>query len=261
MNCYICTAPAEYYFSKQFDRFGLDTVDYVRCMACGTVYAQTLLELPEHQWQSVCENYHASYRGSGDNPDDPNWHVRLEQQAKVLSKLADNGLLATGRPWLDYGCGEGELAGMLDTGIGQIVRYDRYWKKEGYLQETDLIPGHFDMVISTSTLEHLRSRSSMDALARLVTDDGCLGLHTLVRGEIPCDPNWFYLLPVHTIFYTNRGMAQLFDQWGFLSSLYVVDARLWVWFRKPLKQLLKEKPELVSIPGWHIAEGFMAYWP
>ncbi|MEW8064583.1 MAG: methyltransferase domain-containing protein, partial [Candidatus Thiodiazotropha sp.] len=150
---------------------------------------------------------------------------------------------------------------LLDTRIGRIARYDRYWKKEGYLQEPDLIPGHFYMVISTSTLEHLRSRADMDDLARLVTDDGCLGLHTLVRGEIPRDPDWFYLLPVHTVFHTNRGMAQLFNQWGFRSSLYVVDARLWVWFRKPLEQLLKGRPELASIPGWRVAEGFLAYWP
>ncbi|MEW8049639.1 MAG: methyltransferase domain-containing protein [Candidatus Thiodiazotropha endolucinida] len=261
MNCYICTAPTQYYFRKQFDRFGLDTVDYRRCIACGTVYAQTLLDLPEHEWQNVCNAYHSSYRGSGENPDDPNWHVRLEQQAKVLSKLADIGLLSTSEPWLDYGCGEGELAEMLGGTIGKMDCYDRYWKRNGYLQESDLTHGHFSMVISTSTLEHLRNRSSMDTLARLVAEDGCLGLHTLVRGEIPCDPSWFYLLPVHTIFYTNRGMTQLFDQWGFRSSLYVVEARLWVWFRKSLKQLLRGKPELASIAGWHTAEGFMAYWP
>jgi hypothetical protein len=261
MNCYICKAPTRHYFRKQFDCFGLDSVSYRRCAACGTVYAETLLQLPEVKWRNVCEAYHGNYRGSGDNPDDPNWRIRLERQAEVLLKLAENGLLSTNKLWLDYGCGEGELAEMLRTSIKQIACYDRYWRDPGYLQDSDLLPGHFSTVISTSTLEHLRSRSSIDAIATLAAKDGSLCLHTLVRGEIPCDPNWFYLLPVHTIFYTNRAMELLFEQWDFLSSLYVVDARLWVWFRKPLNHLLKEKPDLTSLPGWHVTEGFLAYWP
>jgi hypothetical protein len=230
-------------------------------MDCGTVYAETLLDLPEQQWQHVCDAYHGSYRGSGDNPDDPNWHTRLEQQAHVLMQLADNGLLNINKPWLDYGCGEGELAEMLAGRIKQIGCYDRYWQGDGYLQISDLLPGHFSMVLSTATLEHLRSRSDMDALATLVAEDGCLGLHTLVRGEIPQDPDWFYLLPVHTIFYTNQGMAHLFEQWGFDSSVYVVEARLWVWFRQRLGRLVEQAPKLLLSEGWHASEGFMAYWP
>jgi hypothetical protein len=261
MNCYICEAQTTGYFSKRFDCFGIDTVDYQRCPRCGTVFARTLLELSEMQWQSVCEQYHGSYRGSGNNPNDPNWQLRLQQQADVLLILAERGVVSSQGPWLDHGCGEGELAGMLEARLGRIARYDRYWHGHDYLEESALIPGHFSVVISTSTLEHLHSRAGMDELAGLVADDGCLALHTLVRGEIPCDPDWFYLLPVHTIFYTNRGMARLFEQWGFSSSLYVVEARLWVWFRKPLKTLLEALGDLISLPGWHATEGFLAYWP
>ncbi|MBT3026810.1 MAG: class I SAM-dependent methyltransferase [Candidatus Thiodiazotropha sp. (ex Ctena orbiculata)] len=261
MNCYICKASTDHYFRKQFDRFGLGSVNYRRCKACGTVYAETLLQLPEERWREVSEAYHNSYRGSGENPDDPNWRVRLNQQAEILLKLAENGLLKTDRPWLDYGCGEGELASMLEERIERISCYDRYWKCDGYLQESELIPGHYSLLISTSTMEHLRSRSSMDAINGLISEDGSLALHTLVRGEIPCDPAWFYLLPVHTIFYTNRGMAQLFTQWGFRSSIYAVDARLWIWYRKPLITAVKQWPELLSLPGLHATEGFMAYWP
>lgn len=261
MNCFICQAPTHHYFDKQFDCFGLESVTYQRCTDCGTVYAQTLLELPEHQWQGVCEAYHSGYRGSGDNPDDPNWRNRLEQQANVLLQLAGHGLLSGHKPWLDFGCGEGELADFLRGRIKQIACYDRYWQGNGYLHLTDLLPGHFSMVISTSTMEHLRSRSEMDAMASLVAEDGCLGLHTLVRGEIPNDPDWFYLLPVHTIFYTNRGMDYLFQQWGFQSSLYAVEARIWVWFRKRLGQLLEQQQNMLISNGWHASEGFTAYWP
>jgi hypothetical protein len=261
MKCYICNSPTRHYFSKNFDRFELDTVDYQRCTECGSVFAQTLLQLPERQWQSVCKQYHGSYRGTGENPDDPNWHRRLERQAEVLVELADRDLLSTDEPWLDHGCGEGEMVRMLKKRIAHIECYDRYWQKNGYLQDSELLPGGYSTVISTSTLEHLRSRSSMDAIAALVSMDGSLCLHTMVRGEIPCDPNWYYLLPVHTIFYTNRGMELLFEQWRFRSSLYVPDARLWVWFRTPLEQLSKVLPDLTSLPDWHVAEGFIAYWP
>jgi hypothetical protein len=261
MNCYICDALTGHYFSKRFDRFGLDTVDYQRCPQCGTVFAKTLLEMPESQWRAVCEQYHGSYRGSDENPDDPNWRLRLEQQAEVLLKLAERGVVSRQAPWLDHGCGEGELASILDARIGDIACYDRYWPGRDYLQESALIPGHFCVVISTSTLEHLHSRTGLNELAGLVTEDGCLVLHTLVRGEIPRDPDWFYLLPVHTIFYTNRSMIRLFEQWGFRSSLYVVEARLWVWFRKPLKPILKALGNLISLPGWQATDGFLAYWP
>ncbi|MBT3046875.1 MAG: methyltransferase domain-containing protein [Candidatus Thiodiazotropha sp.] len=261
MNCYICKAPTDHYFRKRFDRFGLDSVNYRRCIACGTVYAETLLQLPEERWRGVCEDYHNSYRGSGENPDDPNWRVRLNQQAELLLRLAENGLLNRAGPWLDHGCGEGELAAMLAERIGKISCYDRYWKGDGYLQEAELIPRHYSLVISTSTLEHLRSRSSLDAITGLIAEDGSLALHTLVRGEIPRDPAWFYLLPVHTIFYTNKGMAKLFDQWGFHSSIYAVDARLWIGYRKPLAEVLKQKPQMLASPGLHASEGFLAYWP
>jgi len=261
MNCYICEAQTVRYFSKRFDRFGIDAVDYERCQQCGTVFAKTLLELPETQWRSVCEQYHGSYRGSEKNPDDPRWKLRLQQQAEVLLTLADHDVIPRHGTWLDHGCGEGELARMLETRHGRIACYDRYWSGGDHLPDSALVPGHFPVVISTSTLEHLRSRADMDELASLVAEDGCLALHTLVRGEIPCDPDWFYLLPVHTLFYTNRGMLRLFEQWGFRSSLYVVEARLWVWFRKPLNRLSGALADLTSLPGWRATDGFLAYWP
>ncbi|MES9862393.1 MAG: hypothetical protein ABW138_16300, partial [Candidatus Thiodiazotropha sp. 4PDIVS1] len=80
-------------------------------------------------------------------------------------------------------------------------------------------------------------------------------------GDIPRDPNWFYLLPVHTLFFTNKAMKILFNKWGFSCSLYAVDARLWLWFRQPLAAMLKKHPELDKPNQWQISEGFMAYWP
>ena len=260
MNCLICHSPVHHYFTKRFDRYGLDEVIYDRCRQCGSVFARTLLELPEERWQSLCDRYHGSYRGSGLNPDDPNWRERLQRQGDVLLELAECGVIPRDKTWLDYGCGEGELAALLNKSGLKINCYDRYWRDPSYANESELLPGSYPVVLNTSLLEHLRSRSSMDAIVELVTGDGALALHTLVRGEIPRDPSWFYLLPVHTLFFTNKAMALLFRQWGFDCSLYAVDARLWLWFRQPLKQLLESLPGQGK-PDWHVSKGFMAYWP
>jgi SAM-dependent methyltransferase len=261
MNCLICHSPTHYFFSKDFNCFGLDSVDYERCSNCGTVFARTLLELSEDQWQLLCSRYHDSYRGSGENPDDPNWRSRLNRQGNVLLKLTDMGVLPKNRPWLDYGCGEGELAAFLARQGLRIDCYDRYWPKSTHIKGADLLPGRYPVVINTSLFEHLRSRSSMDSIANLVNPEGVLALHTLVRGEIPQDPCWFYLLPVHTLFFTNKAMALLFRNWGYQCSLYDVDARLWVWFRQPLRVLLERFPTLKDQLQWKVCDGFIAYWP
>ncbi|MES9853848.1 MAG: hypothetical protein ABW170_18680 [Candidatus Thiodiazotropha sp. L084R] len=47
MNCIICNTSSHYFFTKQFNCFGLKNVDYYRCNHCGSVFAKTLLELAE----------------------------------------------------------------------------------------------------------------------------------------------------------------------------------------------------------------------
>jgi cyclopropane fatty-acyl-phospholipid synthase-like methyltransferase len=51
-----------------------------------------------------------------------------------------------------------------------------------------MIQGSFDFVISTSVFEHLTLREHFDGINKLVYEHGVLGLHTLVRENIPCDP-------------------------------------------------------------------------
>ncbi|MES9831735.1 MAG: class I SAM-dependent methyltransferase [Candidatus Thiodiazotropha sp. LLP2] len=261
MNCLICNTSSHYFFTKQFNCFGLKNVDYYRCNHCGSVFAKTLLELAEEEWQTLCSEYHSSYRDSGNNPDDPNWLQRLNHQGETLLSLTDLGILSKSEKWLDYGCGDGELGAFLEKAGIAVDCYDRYWKKPTYVHSSKLIPGSYPLVINTSLFEHLRDQSTMDTIIELITHDGVFALHTLVRGDIPRDPNWFYLLPVHTLFFTNKAMKILFNKWGFSCSLYAVDARLWLWFRQPLAAMLKKHPELDKPNQWQISEGFMAYWP
>jgi 2-polyprenyl-3-methyl-5-hydroxy-6-metoxy-1,4-benzoquinol methylase len=175
--------------------------------------------------------------------------------------MTDIGLLPKQPSWLDYGCGEGELAQLLGEQNIRVACYDRYWQKNHYLSKSQLVPGRYPVVINTALFEHLRNRTEIDAIIKLTAEDGIFVLHTLVRGEIPKDPSWFYLLPVHTIFYTNQAMRILFHESGFQSSLYAVDSRLWLWFRSSRSKLLKRYPGLASEQNWKFSDGFMAYWP
>ncbi|MCG7982372.1 MAG: class I SAM-dependent methyltransferase [Candidatus Thiodiazotropha lotti] len=261
MHCLICNAYTHYFFTKQFDDFGLGKVEYERCSHCGAVFATSLLQLPEDEWQSLCVRYHGHYRIGDENPDDPNWRQRLQSQSDFLFTMSKVGLLPEQHRWLDYGCGEGELSGLLGQQGVRVDCYDRYWQKEHSVDKSQLLPGSYPVVINTALFEHLRSRAEMDAIINLITEDGTFALHTLVRGEIPRDPSWFYLLPVHTIFFTNQAMRILFQEWGFSSSLYAVDSRLWLWFKASKATLLKRYPGLASEQDWKICDGFMAYWP
>jgi 2-polyprenyl-3-methyl-5-hydroxy-6-metoxy-1,4-benzoquinol methylase len=247
--------------SKSFDRFGLERVVYERCTHCGCVHARTLLDLPETHWKSLCEEYHGAYRGHDENPDDPRWRNRLNAQARVLLALSEHRILPAQGEWLDYGCGEGELMQRLNQAGLRVSGYDPYWPISGSLSETALIPGHFPVVLNTATLEHLRDRRSLDQVGTLVSDDGTLALHTLVRGEIPKDPEWFYLLPVHTLLFTNRAMTLLFEQWAFDCSLYAVEARLWLWFRQSRYEELQRIALETGNLDWKTSRGFLAYWP
>ncbi|MET0065281.1 MAG: class I SAM-dependent methyltransferase [Candidatus Thiodiazotropha sp.] len=248
--------------TKSFECYGLDRVNYERCTECGCVHARTLLDLSEAEWGNLCRAYHGGYRGQGVNPHDPRASQRLDRQAEVLLALSQQGMLPTQSEWLDFGCGEGELLNRLNQSGLRVSGYDPYWDAASHLSPADLLPGRFPVVLNTATLEHLRDRESLDRLGSLVSDHGVLALHTLVRGEIPSDPDWFYLLPVHTLMFTNRAMSLLFEQWSFDCSLYAIEARLWLWFRQPrLEALQKIILETHRLEDWKTTRGFLAYWP
>ena len=114
----------------------------------------------------------------------------------------------------------------------EVLKFERYMPQHGsgYVGE-EALNEKFSMVINTSVFEHGREIEALDEIAGLVDSSGVLGLHVMVRDVIPCDPTWFYLLPVHCAFYSNRSMEILFDRWGFASSIYHVPSRMWFWFR------------------------------
>jgi hypothetical protein len=264
LACIACGATLAPYFSKRFDALGLATVDYLRCPGCGFVESRTHAEMSTERWETLNHDYHAAYQGGDADPNDPRWLSRLQSQAEMLADATALGLLPRGQRWLDYACGDGKLASLVAERGLKLEKFDRYMGRgPSYLQEADLRPGTFGFVITTSVFEHLLRREEFDAIERLVSADGVLGLHTVVRDEVPADPSWFYLLPVHCSFHTNRSMSRLFEQWGYTCSVYHVESRLWLWFKgavEPRAAIVAAANERATGPRYVFKRGFVDYW-
>lgn len=237
MRCEICRGAMAFDFSKTFAEFGLGRVAYWRCGDCGFVLSRTHAEMPQPRWAALNSEIHASYQGGDDNALDPRWKERLAAQARALAGFAAAGLIPPDGRWLDYGCGDGALsaalAGLPGRSGPRLCKYDAYMAAgDDYLTDAELTPGGFDLVITTSVFEHLLRREQWDAIDRLVAPTGVHAVHTLIRETVPGDPDWFYLQPPHTAFFSNGAASRLFEAWGYRSSLYDVEARLWLWFRE-----------------------------
>lgn len=265
MKCLVCRDLMHYFFTKKFNDFGLGDVDYWQCGNCGFVSAKTLLDLSEKDWKDLNEKFHTNYHFTDKCYFDANWTKRLEAQAKTTRGLKDAGALTQKKPWLDYGCGDAKLSVFFSKEGISVLNYDQYAGKHvaKIIKKDDLKDGGFDMVISTSVFEHVRTLDSLDRMEKLVSENGCFAIHTLVREKIPNDPNWFYLLPVHCSLFTNKSMQILFDRWRYNFSIYNVPARLWFWYkRKPdeIENVLENVNEQYGEREFFVKDGFMDYW-
>lgn len=252
IHCMICGTAMTPCFSKTFSRLGLGKVDYVKCPGCGLVISKTHHLMAPEEWNRLNSEYH-SFHGGDEAPDDTRWVERLSTQSRVIRDLWGRGLLPDDRGWVDYGCGDGKLCDMLAERGLSVFKYDRYMEPRGDMLSDAEIERRrpFDAVITTSVFEHLRGRRELEDIHGLLSPDGVFILHTWVAETVPLDPGWFYLLPVHCAFYSNRSMDILFREWGFKSSLYHTEARMWFWFR--------DEKEL-DIDGFEFKKGFVDYW-
>lgn len=265
MKCIICESSMSFFFSKYFSFCDLGQVEYWKCTFCGFTASKTHYELPSHEWRKLNLAYHEVFLGQSQNDDDPRWLDRLTCQARVINDLAIQSVLPS-KSWLDYSCGDGKLSDILRNEYNlSLLNYEKFaMARQDYLDEKELIPGGFDFVITTSVFEHMTSRTELDDVAMLVSEDGIMGLHTLVCEEIPNDPDWFYLLPVHCSFFTNKCMDILLDQWGYKSSIYSVDARLWLFFKSKndnIKSMIENANLRRSSDLKYLySSGFLDYW-
>lgn len=269
MHCFVCGSEMKSCFHKECKEGPLE---YVRCIRCGLVVCQTVYEMTEKAWESVNDE-HRSYQGSDENPEDPNWLVRLHTQSRLFADLFSAEVFSANMRIVDYGCGDGKLSDFFRHDInsrqetknagGQILNFDAYMRPKDaadYLQDTDMRPASFDAVITCSVFEHLIGKTDVDKIVKLLNDNGTLCLHTLVCEEVPNDPTWFYLLAVHCTLWTNKSMGLLYDTYGFVGCAYHVEARMWFFFknRQLFEQLKSKSP---SVEGtWVFSDKFVDYW-
>lgn len=264
--CIICGADTRFAFAKRFDTHGLGAVEYWRCVACGFTCSYTHSRMKPAAWETLNVASHAAYQGTDEDPGDPRWRTRLEAQARVLDDAAAIGLLDAEGHWIDYACGDGKLADALAKNYARsLLKYDRYMGRgAAYLDDGALVPGGFDLVITTSVFEHIMRRVDFDAIQGLVSPTGVLGIHTLVCESVPDDPTWFYLMPAHCAFHTNRSMQLLFEQWGYTCSVYNVAAQLWLWFKTDpdgIERIVgSANARDGSNPKYVFKRGFVDYW-
>lgn len=265
--CIVCNGPLSYFFEKNFcGQWSLDKVEYWKCSCCGLTLARTIYEMSQQAWRALNDVYHTSLfvlSSDAHAGQDPRRPMRLRDierfraQVLVIGLLCQRGLLPRRFSWVDYGCGDGLLADSLTERQMPTQKFDPYIQGEGFLTVKEL-EQQFSVVISTAVFEHVRKREDLDRIASLVAEDGVLALHTFVCEAIPKDPDWFYLLPVHCTMFTNNSMQRLFDQWGFMASLYHVPSQMWFWFRKNIDAV---KSFMESTPtGFHAREAFVDYW-
>ncbi len=266
MKCIICKNDMVPYFDKRYNKFDLSTVEYSRCVECGFVISKTHVDMTQSEWETLNNCYHSSFHGTDECEDDPRWVTRLNSQATVIADLNSLGLLPNKQPWLDYGCGDAKLSKLLLNDFGLILyKYDRYLGDHSYLKLSDLKSRSFSFVITTSVFEHIFKRKDLNKISSLVNDNGVFGIHTYVDENITNDPDWFYLLPVHCSFYSNKSMKILFDEWGYKASIYHVDSRLWFWFKTDIDAIESKIQIANKRPGreflyYHFKRGFMDYW-
>jgi hypothetical protein len=256
----------EFYFAKDFNgRLGLSKVDYWRCKECGCTVSKTHFAMNDTEWSALNSRYH-SYHGTQVAADDRRWVERLNLQARTICELGKAGIIGRRRPWIDFGCGDGKLADLLDAAGFSTLRYEKFLPQaaSGYLTEEKLRQTKFDLVISTSVFEHVRSLAALDEVVSVLSEKGVLALHTLVSNVVPADPDWFYLLPVHCTFLTNRSMQLLFKRWGFFYSLYHLESRMWFCLRKndgkAAEQLAASWKTNRYQGQVHFKSGFVDYW-
>ena len=255
-KCIVCGNKTEYYFEKNFNSSILDNATYYRCLNCGFVYSEKHYSMPENDWKKINENYHLeSYDISKKFFEHKPPYL---YQALFLYILAKNNFINVGN-WLDYGAGLGNFSNILKQYFNlEIISYDKYFNPNLSIQ-----PKTCDVVFSSAVLEHITSIEPIDFMINALKSNGTFIFHTLVCENVPQDSNWFYLLPVHCSFFTNKSMALLMKKYGFTCSIYSPNAKTWALFQeKP--DAIKEKVEKLNIELMsnylYFKNDFVDYW-
>jgi len=236
MKCAICNHETNYYFSKEFHeehiRGIIPFADYYRCGHCGFVMSKTLVDMQFEQWQKLNHVFHTTLEKTSrvtllDQP--PYIH-----QIQMLHILSERDVISLDNA-LDFAAGYGNMARLLERYYAkQILLFDPYMQDNDgeviYVSEKELTS--YNTVYTSAFFEHSTQRTFLDQANCLVKPDGAMLIYTLISENVPQDPNWFYLDPVHSFFHTRKSMKILMNQWGYEASLFCIPAQTWCLFKK-----------------------------
>ncbi|XOB62004.1 hypothetical protein ACMC56_15605 [Campylobacterota bacterium DY0563] len=265
MKCIICDNKMNFYFKKKFTDFCLmQEVEYYKCSCCGFCASKTHYNMTSEEWNILNKKFHNYQHHRTDNP--YNRNNRYFEQSLMIHLCIRNGLINEDK-MLDWGSGPGLVSKILNQQFEHnLYCYDEYFQSEiNPIQKKQMSIRNFDFVLNTGVFEHVTSRETLNNIENYVksTNSGCFGVHTLVPENIPKDPNWMYLLPVHSSFHTNKSMNILLKQWKYKCSIYNPQAKLWVFF-KNTPSIIEKKVKIINkIVGkdyLYFKEGFMDYW-
>jgi len=259
MDCIICNSKMSYYFTKNFEVYGLKSVDYHICNNCGFFASKTHYGMSKQEWEELNLKFHNDHN-IRNNP--YNRNQRYFNQGLLLHLMIKSNFFSN-EEFLDWGSGAGSLSKISNHFFEiNIKNYDKYFEPE-LNKVSELKKRNFDLVISTGVFEHVTDRETLDEIESYTLPTGALAIHTLVPERIPKDSEWMYLLPVHCSFHTNKSMGNLMKQWGYLCSVYNEHSKMWVLFKEDML-MIKLKVELMNKKlGWNylkFKEGFVDYW-
>ncbi|MFC1671425.1 hypothetical protein ACFL20_13610 [Spirochaetota bacterium] len=244
----------------------LGVVDYFKCSNCGFMVSKTHSEMDEKAWKALNYKFH-SYIENQSNKKNFNQPPYLDI-ATLLNVLQKHEIISSN--YIDWGGGYGTLSKIVLKYFNILLPvYEKYMQDDTlsdeikYLSQDNIRNKKFETVVNSAVFEHITKKEHLDEINSFVSNTGSLVLHTVVCEEIPKDPDWFYLLAVHSAFHTNKSMSHLMKQWGYYSSIYCPTAKSWVLFKK--KNLdIEEKIERINtefqFEYLFYKKGFVDYW-
>ena len=262
-RCIICGTETENFIQKTFNEWNTETLNYRKCKNCGLVYSDTVYNWSKEEWEKYNKAIHLNTLARVKN--NLEHHPPFIQQALFFKVLQENNLIKNGN-WIDYASGVGVLSELMEKYFNlKLIPYEKFLtESEGVklLKENPNLK--FDIVFSSALFEHIRSIEPIEEMISLLKEDGVLMVHTVVTENIPHDNNWFYFyLPVHCTFFTNKAMQCLMDKYSFNYSIYCPIAKTWAFFRNIPADIDKIIENInISLYNKYLygKSGFMDYW-
>ncbi len=259
------------YFKKNFDKssdldrkFNLGNVEYYKCKNCGFVLSKTHADMDKQKWNKLNYSFHKyienQYKKRTSNQP-PYLYMACFIHILISKNIILNNIL-------DYGAGYGSFAKILYKYFGyHICLYDKYIRNNNdsnliYLNENEIKKKKYNTVLCSAVFEHITKRYHLDIINNCVKKNGNLLIHSVICENIPKDPTWFYLLPVHTAFHTNNSMRFLMKQWRYKASIYCPTAKTWLLVSNVdnLKQKTAKINRELQQEYVIFKSGFVDYW-